>query len=102
MRNAPKIAILMLTHNAPGYVFKSIWTLRRVTSSTVGYELIVVDNGSHLLKWNPDGVDFEDLKLLLIRNLKLMLTSCGNSDEKREVRSQIARYTVFGDGKCNR
>ena len=70
MRNAPKIAILMLTHNAPGYVVKSIWALRRVTSSAVGYELIVVDSG--------------------------------NSDEKREVRSQTARYTVFGDGKCNR
>lgn len=57
---------------------------------------------SGVVNWNPGSIDFESLKLLLIHNLKLMLTSCGNADEKREVRSQIAGYTVFGSGECNR
>lgn len=41
-----KISILMLTHNAPRYVLKSIRTLKKMTVG-VDYELIVIDNASH-------------------------------------------------------
>lgn len=39
-----KVSILMLTYNAPRYVYKSIKSLRR--TKNVDYELIVVDNNS--------------------------------------------------------
>lgn len=40
-----KVSILMLTHNAPFYVMKSINSLTK--TKNVDYELIVVDNASH-------------------------------------------------------
>src|SRR5271163_317880 len=40
-----KVSILMLTHNAPRYVERSIRTLVRHTRN-VDYELVVVDNAS--------------------------------------------------------
>jgi hypothetical protein len=39
-----KIAILMLTYNAPRYVIKTLWTLRMTQG--VDFELICVDNAS--------------------------------------------------------
>ena len=39
------MSILMLTHNAYKFVFKSIWTVAK-TSKKIDYELIVVDNAS--------------------------------------------------------
>jgi len=46
MNDNSRVAVLMLTHNAPRYVFKSVWTLCRRTSKSVPHELIVVDNAS--------------------------------------------------------
>lgn len=40
-----KISILMLTHNAPRYVYKSIKTIKEMTED-MEYELIVIDNAS--------------------------------------------------------
>lgn len=42
-----KVSILMLTHNAPYYVWKTLSTLRK--TAKVEYELIVVDNASSSL-----------------------------------------------------
>lgn len=44
-----KISILMLTYNAPKYVYETISTLRKVTDTSIPYELIVVDNNSHCI-----------------------------------------------------
>lgn len=43
-----KVSILMLTHNAPLYVLKSILSLRNRTDG-VDYELVVVDNHSKIV-----------------------------------------------------
>lgn len=40
-----KVSLLMLTHNAPRYVFRSIVSLKKTNFSN--YELIVFDNNSH-------------------------------------------------------
>lgn len=42
----PKVSILMLTYNAPKYVFNSILSLRK-TQTDIPYELIVLDNHSN-------------------------------------------------------
>ena len=41
-----KISILMLTHNAPSYVFQSIKDVHRTKKKTPNMELIVLDNAS--------------------------------------------------------
>lgn len=41
-----KISILMLSYNAPKYVYESILTSRKVTKTNIPFELIVVDNDS--------------------------------------------------------
>ena len=46
--NNKKVSILMLTHNAPIYVLKSILSIRKKTEG-VDYELIIVDNNSKKL-----------------------------------------------------
>lgn len=45
MGAAPKVSILMLTHNAPRYVELAVRSVRRRTHG-VDYELVVVDNAS--------------------------------------------------------
>jgi hypothetical protein len=47
MGTEPRVAILILTHNAPRYVHKTLASLRRTRG--VEYEVIVVDNASHWL-----------------------------------------------------
>lgn len=42
-----KVSILMLTYNAPWYVYKSITTLKK--TENVDYELIIVDNNSNII-----------------------------------------------------
>ena len=42
------ISILMLTHNAPKYVYKSITTIKNITKTNIKYEILVVDNKSSL------------------------------------------------------
>lgn len=41
-----KISILMLSYNAPKYVYESVSTLKKITKTEIPYELIVVDNAS--------------------------------------------------------
>jgi GT2 family glycosyltransferase len=41
-----KLAIVILAHNAVGYVFRTLWSLRR--QEHVDYDVILVDNGSGL------------------------------------------------------
>lgn len=47
MPNPEKVSILILTHNAPYYVHKTLKTMRRTTD--VNYEVLVVDNLSRPL-----------------------------------------------------
>ena len=42
-----RVSLLMLTHNAPRYVFKSIISLKKTVFND--YELIVLDNNSKLI-----------------------------------------------------
>ena len=54
METKPRVSILILTHNAPRYVYRTLKSLR--LTGHVSYEVIVVDNHSHfwvkvLLLW---------------------------------------------------
>ena len=53
-----EISILMLTHNAPKYVYKSITTIKNITKTNIKYEILVVDNKSSLFtEGNVEMVD---------------------------------------------
>lgn len=58
--NHPKVSILMLTHNAPEHVARTLEGIR--TTTLIRYELIVLDNGSGpetlaVLQQYRDGID---------------------------------------------
>ncbi len=44
-----KISIMMLTHNAPKYVYESIYTIKKNTKTRIDYEIVVVDNKSRFI-----------------------------------------------------
>ena len=89
-----KVSLLMLTYNAPWYVFKSIWTLRKTKG--VDYELIVVDNHSKLLTralvyifYKCGYID----KLLL--NKENSLFAKGNNIASKLVREDATHYLLI-------
>lgn len=91
-----KISILMLTHNAPRYVFKTIRTLRKNTKTSIVYELIVVDNKSHfltrmLVKWLRKIAWIDKLKL----NEENELFAKGNNTASKMVSEDSTHYLLL-------
>lgn len=74
-----KVSILMLTHNAPKYVKTSIESVKELTKG-VDYELIVVDNRSHIrTKWLLNNMKKKGLIDVLYFNKENSLFAKGNN-----------------------
>lgn len=85
-----RVSILMLTHNAPKYVWESIVSLKENTKN-VEYELIVLDNHSKFItrmllknlkskKGLIDKLIMSDKNLLFAKGNNVAFESASNSD----------------------
>ncbi len=91
-----KISILMLTHNAPEYVFESITGINEIKKKTENLELIVLDN-------NSEDSTKKILKKLKEKNMidKLVLNpqndlfARGNNLASRHVSSDTTHYLLL-------
>lgn len=91
----PKIGIIMLTHNAPGYVKLAVDSLAAHTKG-VDYELIVVDNHSYL----PTRMLLKRLKRkgkinTLLLNKKNLLFAKGNNMGSRLVSDDVTHILLI-------
>jgi len=89
-----KISILMLTHNAPKYVKKSIMTLRKTVG--INYELVVVDNASDKkTKKLLSNLEQKGLIDKLIFNDNNELFAKGNNIASRYASSESSYYLLL-------